>query len=85
MFTLSYKPYIYALTFLDVLVRFDPTFYTTTETRGNVTVWIHVEERVTEPFTVALIPGEGNVMCNYILKILLFYMQGLRSLLITIK
>ena len=48
-----------------MFVRFDPTFYTTTETKGNVTVWIHVEERVTESFTVALIPGEGNVIGKY--------------------
>ena len=72
-----------------MLVRFDPTFYTTTETKGNVTVWIHVEERVNEPFTVALIPGKGDVMHSYfkiiIKNIALFYMQGLRSLLITIN
>ena len=44
-------------------MKFDPTFYTTTETKGNVTVWIHVDRSgVHEPFTVALIPGKGNVM-----------------------
>ena len=45
-----------------MFVRFDPTFYTTTETKGSVTVWIHVEKRVNEPFTVALIPGKGDVI-----------------------
>ena len=58
----------YILTFLGVFVRFDPTFYTTTETRGNVTVWSHVEGRVREPFTVALIPGKGN-RCNYLIAL----------------
>ena len=41
-------------------MKFDPTFYTTTETKGSVTVWIHVDEGVSESFTVALIPGEGD-------------------------
>ena len=53
-------------------LRFYPTSYTTTETRGSVTVWIHVEGRVTEPFTVALIPGKGDVIhfkCNKIEKL----------------
>ena len=52
---------------LDVFVRFDRTLYTTTETKGNVTVWIHVD-RVIEPFIVALIPGEGDVIYNYKIK-----------------
>ena len=54
-----------------MFVRCNPTSYTTTETKGNVTVWIHVEERVKEPFTVALIPGKGDVislMYSYILQ-----------------
>ena len=46
---------------LTVLVRFDPTSYNTTETDGSVTVWIHAD-RVNESFTVALIPGEGDVI-----------------------
>ena len=41
-------------------MRFGPTVYTTTETKGSVTVWIHVDEGVGESFTVALIPGEGD-------------------------
>ena len=44
----------------DVFVRFDPTYYTTTESQGNVTVLVHVDEGVTKPFTVALLPGEGD-------------------------
>ena len=67
-----------------MFVRFDPTSYTTTETKGNVTVWIHVEERVKEPFTVALIPREGNVialMYSYFKINALFYVQGLKGLL----
>ena len=45
-------------------VRFDPTSYNTTETDGSVTVhvWVY-DDRVIEPFTVALIPGEGDVIC----------------------
>ena len=71
-------------------MRFNPTFYTTTETKGNVTVWIHVDKRVNEPFTVALIPGKGDVnsidvYINLKIENALFYMQGLRSLLITIN
>ena len=46
---------------MTVLVRFDPTLYNTTETDGSVTVWIHAN-RVDEPFTVALIPGKGDVI-----------------------
>ena len=60
---LMFLLFLYTLTFLDVFVRFDPTFYTTTETKGNVTVWIHVD-RVNEPLTVALIPREGDVIYN---------------------
>ena len=47
---------------LDVLVRFDPTYYTTTETKGSVTLWVGVNEAVNEPFTVALLPGESDVI-----------------------
>ena len=47
---------------LDVLVRFDPTYYTTTETKGSVTLWVGVDEAVSEPFTVALLPGESDVI-----------------------
>ena len=43
-------------------MRFDPTIYTTTETKGSVTVWIHVDEGISESFTVALIPGKGDVI-----------------------
>ena len=61
---------------LDVKVRFDPTYYTTTESKGSVTVWIHVDEGVTEPFTVALIPGEGDVKDCYESKSLFFWYAG---------
>ena len=43
-----------------MFVRFDPTSYTTTESQGNVTVWVHVDEGVNESFTVALLPGEAE-------------------------
>ena len=66
---------------LDVYVRFDPTYYTTTETKGSVTVWIHVDEGVTEPFTVALLPEEGDLKYRYEGNSLFFCMQGLRSLI----
>ena len=45
-----------------MLVRFDPTYYTTTETKGSVTLWVGVDEAVNEPFTVALLPGESDVI-----------------------
>ena len=62
-------------------VRFDPTYYTTTETKGSVTVWIHVDEGVTELFTVALLPGEGDITDCYESKFNFFCMQGLKSLI----
>ena len=43
-----------------MFVKFDPTFYTTTESQGSVTVWVHVDEGVSKPFTVALLAGEGD-------------------------
>ena len=70
-------------------MRFDPTYYTTTETNGSVTVWVHVDEGVSEhlPFTVALIPAEGDVITLIYSKsnIQYFFLQGLRSPLITIN
>ena len=59
IFSLFYIPKV-----SNVLVRFDPTSYNTTETDGSVTVhvWVYAD-RVIEPFTVALIPGEGDVIC----------------------
>lgn len=51
---------------LDIFVRFDPTSYTTTEAEGSVTVSVHVDEGLSEPFTVLLIPGEGNVVISNI-------------------
>ena len=45
-----------------MLVRFDPTYYTTTETKGSVTLWVGVDEAVSESFTVALLPGESDVI-----------------------
>ena len=66
---------------LDVFVRFDPTSYTTTESQGSVTVWVHVDEGVSAPFTVALLPGEGDGICSFEVIIhALFYVQVLRSL-----
>lgn len=35
--------------------------YTTTESKGSVTVRVSVDEGVTSPFTVVLLPGEGDV------------------------
>ena len=48
-----------------MFVRFYPTSYTTTESQGSVTVWVHVDEGVSQPFTVALLPGEGDVILLY--------------------
>ena len=48
---------------LDVFVRFYPTSYTTTESQGSVTLEVHVDEGVTKPFTVALLPGKGEGIC----------------------
>ena len=71
-----------------MLVRFDPTYYTTTETKGSVTLWVGVDEAVSEPFTVALLPGESDVIyvihSNKSIINTLFSIQGLRSLLVII-
>ena len=65
-----------------MFVRFDPTYYTTTESKGSVTVWVHVDEGVTKPFTVALLPGEGDeTYSNEAIIHVLFCTQVLRSLL----
>ena len=47
-----------------MFVRFDPTTYTTTESQGNVTLLVHVDEGVNGSFTVALLPGEGDGICS---------------------
>lgn len=49
---------------LDIFVRFDPTSYTTTEAEGSVTVSVHIDEGLSKPFTVLLLPGEGNVVIS---------------------
>ena len=47
-----------------MFVRFDPTTYTATESQGNVTLLVHVDEGVNGSFTVALLPGEGDGICS---------------------
>ena len=47
-----------------MFVRFDPTYYTTTERQGSVTVSVRVDDAVSAPFTVALLPEEGDGICS---------------------